>query len=254
MKKKYFLCLLTAAMLLGGCGNTASSEDTTSQTPEKSDASVVSESQNTSLPPVSTVQPTESSTVKDTTADDAMTAPVDASTWELIQQYGFEDMQDKWSQAGQKSDLSYRLKTDTLKDEGEYYTIEAEISKKVEIPADLKTGDTVTISRNELTGETDELTMGENNMLTGKEGNEYYFFNDSEEDGKVTLYADSDDRVDAPFATGTLCISKDAITGAYVEQKPYETISKSVFDDDPWFNGVYFNDDGAVVQLIFYGD
>ena len=91
-------------------------------------------------------------------------------------------------------------------------------------------------------------------MLTGKEGNEYYFFDDSEEDGKVTLYADSDDRVDAPFATGTLCISKDAITGAYVEQKPYETISKSVFDDDPWFNGVYFNDDGAVVQLIFYGD
>ena len=253
MKKKYFLCLLTAAMLLGGCGNTASSEDTTSQTPEKSDASVVSESQNTSLPPVSTVQPTESSTVKDTTADDAI-APVDASTWELIQQYGFEDMQDKWSQAGQRSDLSYRLKTDTLKDEGEYYTIEAEISKKVEIPADLKTGDTVTITRNELTGETDELTMGENNTLTGKEGNEYYFFNDSEEDGKVTLYEDSDDRVDAPFATGTLCISKDAITGAYVEQKPYETISKSVFDDDPWFNGVYFNDDGAVVELIFYGD
>ena len=254
MKKKYFLCLLTVAMLLGGCGNTASSEDTTSQTPEKSDASVVSESQNTSLPPVSTVQPTESSTVKDTTADDAMTAPVDASTWELIQQYGFEDMQDKWSQVGQRSDLSYRLKTDTLKDEGEYYTIETEISKKVEIPADLKTGDTVTITRNELTGETDELTMGENNMLTGKEGNEYYFFNDSVEDGKVTLYEDSDDRVDAPFATGTLCISKDATTGAYVEQKPYETISKSVFDDDPWFNGVYFNDDGAVVQLIFYGD
>lgn len=252
MKKKCLLCLLTAAVLLGGCGTGASS-GTASPTQENSTASEASESQNASLPPVSSVLPVQS-TAGSTTTDGQTTAPVDASTWELIQQYGFDDAQDKWSQAGQKSDLSYQLKTDTLKDEGEYYTIEAEISKKVEIPADLKAGDTITITRNELTGETDTLTVGENNTLTGEGGNEYYYFTDSAKDCKVTLYEDSDDRVDAPFATGTLCITKDAITGAYVLQKPYETISKDVFDDDPWFNGVYFNDDGVVVQLIFYGD
>ena len=253
MKKKCLLCLLTTAVLLGGCGTGASSS-TASPTPENSTASEASESQTSSLPSVSSVLPVQSSAVEHTMTDDQTTAPVDASVWELIQQYGFDDAQDKWSQAGQKSDLSYQLKTDTLKDEGEYYTIEAEISKKVEIPADLKAGDTITITRNELTGETDTLTVGENNTLTGEGGNEYYYFADSEKDGKVTLYEDSDDRVDAPFATGTLCITKDAITGASVLQKPYETISKDVFDDDPWFNGVYFNDDGVVVQLIFYGD
>ncbi len=253
MKKKCLLCLLTAAVLLGGCGTGASSS-TASLMPETSTASETSESQTSSLPPVSSVLPMQSSAVEHTTTDGQTTAPVDMSTWELIQQYGFDDVQDKWSQVGQKSDLSYQLKTDTLKDEGEYYTIEAEISKKVEIPADLKAGDTIMITRNELTGETDTLTVGENNTLTGEGGNEYYYFTDSEKDGKVTLYEDSDDRVDAPFATGTLCITKDAITGAYVVQKPYETISKDVFDDDPWFNGVYFNDDGVVVQLIFYGD
>ena len=247
MKKKCLLCLLTAAVVLGGCGTGASSS-TASPTPE------TSESQTSSLPPVSSVLPVQSSVGESKRTDGQTTAPVDTSTWELIQQYGFDDAQDKWSQAGQKSDLSYQLKTDTLKDEGEYYTIEAEISKKIEIPADLKAGDTITITRNELTGETDTLTVGENNTLTGEGGNEYYYFTDSEKDGKVTLYEDSDDRVDAPFATGTLCITKDAITGAYVLQKPYETISKDVFDDDPWFNGVYFNDDGVVVQLIFYGD
>ena len=124
----------------------------------------------------------------------------------------------------------------------------------MEIPADLKAGDTITITRNELTGETEKLTAGENNTLTGEGGNEYYYFTDTEKDGKVTLYEDSDDRVDAPFATGTLCITKDAVTGAYVMQQPYETITQSVFDDDPWFNGVYFDDKGVVVQLIFYGD
>lgn len=252
MKKKCLLCLLTAAVVLGGCGTGASSS-TASQTPENSTASEASESQNASLPPVSSVLPAQS-TAESTMTDGQTTAPVDTTTWELIQQYGFDDAQDKWSQVGQKSDLSYQLKTDTLKDEGEYYTIEAEISKKVEIPADLKAGDTITITRNELTGETDTLTVGENNTLIGEGGNEYYYFTDSEKDGKVTLYEDSDDRVDAPFATGTLCITKDAITGAYVLQKPYETISKDVFNDDPWFNGVYFNDDGVVVQLIFYGD
>ena len=252
MKKKCFVCLLTATMLLGGCGNTTSS-DAASQTPANSTTSAAVESQTSTVPSASSVQPAQSSAVE-STADTENAAPVDAQAWELVQQYGFDDAQDKWSQAGQKSDLSYQLKTDTLKDEGEYYTIEAEFSKKVEIPAGLNAGDTITITRNELTGETDKLTMGENNTLTGEGGNEYYYFTDTEKDGKVTLYEDSDDRVDAPFATGTLCITKDAVTGAYVMQQPYETITQSVFEDDPWFNGIYFDDNGVVVQLIFYGD
>ena len=261
MKKKYLVCLMTAAMLLGGCGSA-----TSSQAPEPS-ASSVTESQTSSLPAASVVQPdtgsteapttTDSRTAESTTETSQATAdvvPVDAETWSIIQQYGFVNSQDDRNQAGQMSDLSYALKSDTLKDEGDYYTIQADISRKVEIPADLKAGDKVTITLNELTGQTDELTMGDNGTLTGTEGNEYYYFDDTAKDGKVVLYEDSDDRVDDVFYSGTLCISKDAVSGAAIEQKPYETITKDTLTDDPWFNGMYFDDRGVVVQLIFYGD
>lgn len=260
MKKNYVACLLTVAVLLGGCGTAASSSGA-SLTP--SSVSSVVESQTSSLPAVSNVQPETDtvsgsdasfSTASETSTVNGQTVPVDEKSWDIVQQYGFVNSQDDKSQAGQLSDLSYKLKSDTLKDEGEYYTIEADFSKKVEIPADLKAGDKVTVTLNELTQETDELTMGENGTLTGTEGNEYYYFDDTAKNGKVTLYEDSDDRVDDLFYTGTLCISKDAVTGAAIEQKPYETIAKDNLTDDPWFNGVYFDDRGVVVQLIFYGD
>ncbi len=272
MKKKYLVCLITAAMLLGGCGMASS----TAKTPAASSSTSTAETSATDstlpaasdvsseIPAVSSVLPKADSTENASANADSATsdpgntdnAPVDEAAWKTIQQYGFIDTQDEFSQAGQCSDLSFKLKADTVKDEGEYYTVEADFMKKVQIAeADLKPGNKITITLNELTGETDEITVGEDGSLTGAEGNEYYYFNNDKENGNITLYEDSDDRVDDLFYTGTLCISKDAITGAYIEQKPYETITKSTLtDDDHWFNGLYFDDRGVVVQLIFYGD
>ena len=71
----------------------------------------------------------------------------------------------------------------------------------------------------------------------------------------MVLYQDSDDRVDAPFYEGKLCISKDAVTGVAPDPSPYETVSKDTFAaDDTWFNGVFFDENGVVMGLVYYGD
>ena len=130
--------------------------------------------------------------------------------------------------------------------------------KPITVPSDLKIGDTVTVTFNELTGETEELTYAQEGILSGKEGNEYYYNPDNDYaalNGEVVLYEGSDDRVDAPFYEGKLCISKDAVTGVALDPSPYETVSKDTFSaGGNWFNGVFFDENGVVMGLIYYGD
>lgn len=257
MKKKSLVYLMTMAVLLGGCGGASSSGSAkasdVSQEVGQSQAqeSQAQESQADSMPKVSAVMPQE-----EDAADSK--APVDADSWELIKQYGFqEDFSDRGN-VGQWSLLSYGLKSAGLKDEGEYFTVDATFLKPVTVSPDLKMGDTVTVTMDELTGETETLTYAREGILTGENGAEYYYHPENDDwklNGEVILYQDSDDRVDAPFYEGRLCISKDAVTGVALDPTPYETVSKDTFSgEDRWFNGVFFDDSGVVMELIYYGD
>jgi hypothetical protein len=249
---------MAAALLLGGCGNTSSSQESavdstvTSQTSEAS--AVTSETGEASeIPAVSQVLPEDTESQTQETA----AAPVDQASWQVIQQYGFQEQQDSKNPVGQDSLLSYSLDPSTLTDEGDYYTVNATFAKPITVSPDLKVGDVVTITVNELTGETEDITLGENGDFTSPEGYEYYyFFNDMSinEDGDIVLYEGSDDRVDAPFYEGKLCISKEALMGIALENGGYNTVTKEDLTTYTWYNGVYFDNDGVVQSLIIYGD
>lgn len=269
MKKKSIVCLITMAMLLGGCGSSSSAPASPAESSQTTQESQVQESSTSSLTDVSEVMPetfSESkaesgadaeSTAAGSTSEVSDTAPVDAASWKIVQQYGYQEDRSDRGTVGQMSLLSYLLKADTLQDAGEYFTVDATFLKPVTVTADLKIGDTVTATFNELTGETEELTYEREGILTGKDGAEYYYYPDNEnykENGEVILYQDSDDRVDAPFYEGKLCISKDAVTGVVLDPSPYETVTKDSFNESNWFNGVFFDENGVVMGLVFYGD
>ncbi len=238
MKKMYLAGLLTAAMLLAGCGtSTAVSSDAAAS----GDQTASGDQQ-------------ESGEASADALESSDAASSDAASWEVIQEYGF-DVQDDESEGGQMSKLSFLLKSDTLKDEGDYYTVEADFYRAVEIAPNLEAGNTVEITLNEKTGEKDIVKVNEDGSMTGEnDGAEYYFLGDPEEDGWRVLYVDSDDRVEDLFYTGTLRISKDCVTAIVLEQKPSETITEEDLMDDPYFNGVCFDEEGMVLQLLKYGD
>ncbi len=238
MKKKYLAGLLAAAMLLAGCGtSTAVSSDAAAS----GDQTVSGDQQ-------------ESGEASADALESSDAASSDADSWKVIQEYGF-DVQDDESEGGQMSKLSFSLKSDTLKDEGDYYTVEADFYRAVEIAPNLKAGNTVEITLNEKTGEKDIVKVNEDGSMTGeKDGAEYYFLGDPEEDGWRVLYVDSDDRVEDLFYTGTLRISKDCVTAIVIEQKPSETITEEDLMNDPYFDGVYFDENGMILQLLQYGD
>lgn len=270
MKKKSIVCIMVMAMLLGGCGNTSSAPGGDAASSQSAQESQIQESQSTSLPTVSEVMPgTSSQGIEESeapaenadgenTSAESGSAPVDADSWKVVQQYGYQEDRSDRGTVGQMSLLSYLIKSDTLKDEGEYFTMDATFMKPVTVPSDLKVGDTVTVTFNELTKETEELTYEREGTLTGKDGSEYYYYPDSDNfklNGDVVLYQDSDDRVDAPFYEGKLCVSKDAVTGVALDPSPYETVSRETFTEDGnWFNGVFFDENGVIMGLIFYGD
>lgn len=265
MKKKSIVCLITMAMLLGGCGNSPSAPASLAESSE-----TVEESQATSQAKPSEVMPEtvseskseSASTVQESSAAgnasvSSDSAPVDVDSWKIVQQYGYQEDRSDRGMVGEMSLLSYLLKADSLQEVGEYFIVDATLMKPVTVAADLKIGDTVTVTFNELTGETEELTYEKEGALTGKDGAEYYYYPDSDYnkvDGEIILYQDSDDRVDAPFYEGKLCISKDAVTGVALDPSPYETVTKDSFDESNWFNGVFFDENGVVMGLVFYGD
>lgn len=239
MKKKNLIAIVAAAaMLLTGCGSTAASSDATASADQTASGDQIQESGEASAD----------------AAESSDAASSDADSWKVIQEYGF-DVQDDESENGQMSKLSFVLKSDSLKDEGDYYTVEADFYRAVEIAPNLDPGDTVEITLNEKTGKKDIVKVNEDGSMTGEtDGAEYYFLGDPEEDGWRVLYVDSDDRVEDLFYTGTLRISKDCVTAVVLEQKPSEQITEEDLMGNPYYDGVYFNDEGMVLQLLQYGD
>lgn len=167
-------------------------------------------------------------------------------SWAVIQEYGFQN---------EYSTLSYTLKGETLKDCGDYYSMEATFSKPVKVPGNLQVGDTCEFVENDLTGEKVWVTYSEEGYLTDEDGREYYYHS-SEDGSDVELYHGSVDRLDSPFYEGVLYIRKDAVTGAAITGQPYVTITTDVLTSEygNWYNGLAFDENGMVTQLIFFGD
>ncbi len=177
----------------------------------------------------------------------AETSPAQsADYWALIQEYGF-------TQKGY-SILSYTLHGDTLKDEGDYYTVEATFAKPVPMPENPQEGEEYVITVDELNGTTRTITCVGESQFVDENESDIYAFPEEGFEGRY-LYEYSDDRIDCDFYEGTLCIRKDAVTGAAILQQPYETIKEEdISGGDHWFNGLKFDDEGFVTELIFFGD
>ncbi|KIR02599.1 hypothetical protein P261_01414 [Lachnospiraceae bacterium TWA4] len=186
-------------------------------------------------------------TINESTSETSLKSNVNDKDFKVIKTYGFN--------ADGYSNLSYDLDEKSLKDEGSYYSIKAIYSKPVQVPDNLKVGSTYTITIDELKGKKKTLTYKEKGLLVDENGMEYYYDLDSaDKNHRVTLYHDSDDRLDAPFYKGTLKIKKDAIMGEAIIQS-YETVSEEeLSNEDNWFNGVAFDDMGYVEKLVFFGD
>lgn len=155
-----------------------------------------------------------------------------------------------------RSVLSFSLKEDTLKDCGEYFEIGAVYGQGIEVPGDLKEGEQVTVAWDELTGETMTLVRRGNLLYEADQGEYapgYYYPTDGGSDS-VVLYHDSDDRMDKPVYDGKLYIRKDASMEMAIIVSSEPVTAENLSRSFNCFNGVYFDDKGYAVRLVFYGD
>ncbi len=168
---------------------------------------------------------------------------------EMINGYGYENGY---------SVLSFDIRPETVKEHEDYYEVDALYSRRIYVPGDLQIGDQVTVVFNELTGETRTLELREDGIYPLEEslGEPYfyggYYYNTS--DGSDwQLLDENSDQVDAPIYEGKLYIRKDAT----VEEAiccDVNLVTKEALNRGRWFNGVYFDENGYVTRLVYYGD
>ena len=170
----------------------------------------------------------------------------DAPSKEIIDRYGYENGY---------SVLSFHIKEGTLKDCGEYYQVDATYQQGIEAPADLKEGDQVTLTFDELTGETRTLIFRDNHFCPLDSDSYYdgFYYHPSSNGKSVVLYHDSDDRMDKPVYEGKLYIRKDATDEVDIVRQ-VQPITKEILGRENWYNGVYFDQKGYVTRLVYYGD
>lgn len=175
-------------------------------------------------------------------AADLPTAP----SKEIIDRYGYENGY---------SVLSFQIKAGTLKDCGEYYQVDAVYRQGIEAPANLSEGSRITLVFNELTGETKTLVYRDGYFYSESSENPYqdYYYHSSANGDTVVLYEGSDDRVEKPIYEGKLYIRKDA-TDEVAIMNQTEPVTKEKLNQGDWYNGVYFDQKGYVVRLVYYGD
>ena len=258
MKKKSIVCMLTMALLLGGCGSSSSSSAPASSEPAKESQTEENQAQaiqKDPIPAVSEVVPQKPA--QSEVAQETAGSPVDEQSLKVIQEHGYVEDYTDIGPEGMVSSLVYNLKTETLQDIGEYYTVDAIFLKTVDVSVDTKVGDKITVVVDDFTGETLELVCEKEGYLVGADDTEYYFHKDDPrtKNGETPLMHDSDDFLLSPFYEGKLCISKDARAGAVLDPESIKTVSEDTLTEyNCWFNSVFFNADGVVVGLLNYGD
>ncbi|MCI8661308.1 MAG: YARHG domain-containing protein [Lachnospiraceae bacterium] len=170
----------------------------------------------------------------------------DAPSKEIIDRYGYENGY---------SVLSFHIKENSLEDCGEYYQVDATYQQRIEAPADLQEGEQITLTFNELTGETRTLIFRKNHFYPLDSTNYYdgFYYYPSSDGKSFILYHDSEDRMDKPVFEGKLCIRKDATEEVDIIRQ-IQPVTKELLNRESWYNGVYFDQKGYVTRLVYYGD
>ena len=151
------------------------------------------------------------------------------------------------------SNLSFEIVPGSAQSGDGYFTVDAVYSEPVTVPAGLEDGDTVEVVMNKITGETWHLTMTDGTLIPEEDpGREFYYYDNG--GSTVTLYEDSDDRVDRPVYEGTLQIRNDATDEVSVEGSVDSVSSSDLDANGGWYNEVHFDDNGYVTRLVFVGD
>ena len=168
-----------------------------------------------------------------------------ASSKKKIDSYGYTDGHSK---------LGFLLKKGTLKEKDGYYEVKAVYYQAVTVPGNMKEGDSVTVSFNDLKGDKRKLTLKDDGLYEkGDKSASYYFYPTGKKAG-VPIYEDSDDRVEKPVYEGKLYIRTDAVTaeGPTTSTKAFK--ASSLKKSNKYYNAVYFDSKGYVTKLIFVGD
>lgn len=169
-----------------------------------------------------------------------------APSKETIDRYGY--------QVDGSSILSFHILEGSLVDLGNCYQVDAIYQYPVSVPGNLKPGDRVRVVFNEMTGESKELVYRDGGLY--EVGVLYaceYYYTPTEDGSPVILYVASDDRVDKPVCQGRLYIRKDA-TDEIAINHSVRPVTPESLNRENWFNGVYFDENGYVTRLVFYGD
>lgn len=266
MMKKKTVLIVTGMMLwsLTACGATEElpspilpEETTAAVTAEVPEETATAEAAQAGEESIPTQETQETETAGDSAAgypeavEDSFTETglgTFEDTWAMVQRYGF-------GPTGY-SVLSYALDYQTLLDAGDYYEVSAVIYRGVQAPGDLKVGDTCQLETDALTQTCQTFTYKEEEgegYLVSEDGWECYY-QPSADGSPVTLYCGSDDRVECPFYNGTMRIRKDAVTGVAITNEYSDFTRDTLTEESPAFNGILFDENGQIKELIYFGD
>lgn len=181
---------------------------------------------------------------------DSYTLSGTAPSKEIIDRYGYQEGH---------SVLRFDIVPQTVQEYEEYYVVDAVYAKAIEAPGNLAIGEHVTLVFNELTGDERTLERREDGLYQVEDiENEpyyptYFHYRVQEDGSQVVLYDENSDRVDKPVYEGKLYIRKDATIEVAICYD-IKTATKEALNKKSWFNGVYFDENGYVTRLVYYGD
>lgn len=172
----------------------------------------------------------------------------------------FKEIIDRYGYIDGYSVLSFDIVPQTVEEYEGYYAVDAVYSQPIEVPGNLMIGEQITVVFNELTGDERTLERREDGLyqLEDEENEPYYptYFQywAQEDDAPAVLYDENTDRVDKPVYDGKLYIRKDATIEYAIEHNVKAVTKEELNREYLWFNGVYFDENGYVTRLVYYGD
>lgn len=204
------------------------------------------------------VEATIKENTQDTTIDNNAGTSNDQTSKQILDQYDYYKSLSEYDESYNKkqgySELEFDLIENTVVDCGDYYTVEAEFLQGITVPGDIQVGDKITVTLNQLTGETDVWTYEEAGLVSENYPDEDYgYFAPDEEGFPVYVYRYSDDRVNCVVYKGTICIKKDAVSEVVVADMT-ETVSEELLNQGGYYHQIYFNEDGFAEKLVYTSD